>query len=731
MSHQTDLAQLYTAFFNRAPDAAGLAYWVAKLDAGTITLEAIAKNWVDQQPEGQTKYPDGLSSNDFIKAIYTNVLNRTADDAGLQYWQSLLDSGAISRDVFLAAVINGAHANTSAQGLLDAQLLTNKADVGLAFADKGLNDTSLAAKVLTTVTANADSLSITLSLIKLVPANSSLQTSDLLSRVSDTLGKVAALITGAPSELHDLATYLSTVSASAGSTTDLGALLTKVGNVTAAALTDPTALDNPADLANTDVSATTPSAGGGTPPTTPEPPALTATIVDGVLKLSGTGTSDVLVDVHTQKVTIGAEAVTVTGAGPFLGVNASTYANGKVTAVGTVKEIVAKNPTYIGVDSLEVVDKAWTILTWADNYLKDVQKISVLNNAAGTLSVDWYNSLVTLTGTNTWTHDIRDTATKINSSVGMDALSKASQVVVADTLVNLESVAGGTAIDDATGGYIVLDTWAHISSPQGSDASFISSAQQTIVHDTVAGMQAAISAGYVTVNVSDYEVEDTATNLLAINQIDVTLLKKASSVLVTGDDAGVLNLSERLELGTLTDDDYWAYSIKDSTENILANAKSYQSNFSKDASSLTAITSSGVDALDGDISTHSIVLAFNGLSDASTFTFATNGYTFTGTPDTFTHFNAATDKIDLNAYGLTGQDALSLVQGETNAVMNGHFAVLNNVTLHGTVVSAASPGETAGTLILWDADNTAAIKQVGVWLPGQTVDATSVLHVVD
>jgi hypothetical protein len=730
MSHQTDLAQLYTAFFNRAPDAAGLAYWVAKLDAGTITLEAIAKNWVDQQPEGHTKYPDGLSSNDFIKAIYTNVLNRTADDAGMQYWQNQLDSGAISRDVFLAAVISGAHANTSAQGLLDAQLLTNKADVGLAFADKGLNDTSLAAKVLTTVNASADSLSITLSLIKLVPASASGQTPELLTRLSDTLGKVAALISGAPSEVHDLATYLSTVSANAGSTTDLGALLTKIDNVTTAALTDPTALNNPADLANTDVSATTPNTGGGSTPTTPEPPALTATIVDGVLKLSGTGTSDVLVDVHTQKVTIGAEAVTVTGTGPFLGVNASTYANGKVTAVGTVKEIVAKNPTYIGVDSLEVVDKAWTILTWADNYLKDVQKISVLNNAAGTLSVDWYNSLVTLTGTNTWTHDIRDTATKINSSVGMDALSKASQVVVADTLVNLESVAGGTAID-ATGGYIVLDTWAHISSPQGSDASFISSAQQTIVHDTVAGMQAAISAGYVTVNAPDYEVEDTATNLLAINQIDVTLLKKASSVLVTGDDAGVLNLSERLELGTLTDDDYWAYSIKDSTENILANAKSYQSNFSKDASSLTAITSSGVDALDGDISTHSIVLAFNELNDATTFTFATNGYTFTGTPDTFTHFNATTDKIDLNAYVLTGQDTLSLVQGETNVVMDGHFAVLNNVTLNGNAVSAASEGETAGTLILWDADTSTDIKQVGVWLPGQEVGAGSVLHVVD
>ena len=74
---------------------------------------------------------------------------------------------------------------------------------------------------------------------------------------------------------------------------------------------------------------------------------------------------------------------------------------------------------------------------------------------------------------------------------------------------------------------------------------------------------------------------------------------------------------------------------------------------------------------------------------------------------------------------------MSLVLGETNTVANGHFAVLNNVALHGNVFSAPELGETAGTLVLWDADTTANIKQVGVWLPGQTVDASSVLHVVD
>lgn len=143
------------------------------------------------------------------------------------------------------------------------------------------------------------------------------------------------------------------------------------------------------------------------------------------------------------------------------------------------------------------------------------------------------------------------------------------------------------------------------------------------------------------------------------------------------------------------------------------------------------MAATAADTLDGNLSTGSIVLAFKQMNDASTFTFANNGYSTAATPDTFTNFNAATDKIDIEAFNLTGQDTLSLVLGETNTVANGHFAVLNNVALHGNVFSAPELGETAGTLVLWDADTTANIKQVGVWLPGQTVDASSVLHVVD
>lgn len=786
MSNKSDLAQLYIAFFDRAPDATGLSYWMADFEAGNISLEQIVSNWVNEQPEGQAKYPAGLSSSDFINAIYSNVLSRVADSEGLQYWQNQLDSGAITRDTFIAAVINGAHANTTAQGLLDAKLLSNKAEVGIAFADKGLNDTSLAAKVLTTVNSSVDSLNVTLSLIKLVPGTGAGQTSGVLSSLTDALAKVAALISSAPNELQDLATYLQTVSAAAGSTTDVEKLLTKVAAVSTAALSDPHALDNPVSLGNSDVADSTPSTGGGVPPTsgggtTPTPPALTATVTDHVLKLVGAGTSDVIVDLTAQTVTIGGKTVSITStdtgaqATKFFDVDATGSASGFISVQGTVKEIAFKavdsalgvdfKPVFSGVDSHYVVDDAWTILTTAQYYLQNVQGITVKGGDAGALSIGDFGLLKTLTGIQEWTYEIRDSASQINAASGT-VLANATKVVVADTLSNLESVSGSTAIGKADS-YIVRDTWDHISNAQGPDQSIIDGAEKVVLHDTVQGVQDAVAADYLNVATDEYQVEDTALNLLAA---DASFLKKSASVVVTGDDAGELTLQQRSDLGKLTDDDFWHYTIKDSFENVLsaaqgdsldfiqragdisfteslsvaqidtlkstagvnANALHYSvtdkvSNISGHASFGDAdvhATASGVgEVINGSVTDGTLSLAFDAAHIGTLFTFNADGYNATGSLYTFNNFNASTDRIDLSAFGLDGKDTLSLVSGETNNLTDGHYAVLNNVVFHDNVISAAADGETAGTLILWDADTAAgSIQQVGVWLAGQTVD---------
>ena len=564
MTTQTDVAQLYTAFFDRAPDADGLAYWVNQLQTGLITLEQMASNWVNEQPEGQAKYPNGTSDTAFLDAIYQNVLGRSPDAEGQQYWLNQLSSGSMSRDVFIAAIINGAHANTSAQGVLDAKLLDNKAAVGVAFADHGTNNLALAAKILTPVTASDASLSSSLSLIKLIPSGTAL-TPALISKLSLTIDKVAALIAAEPNEQADLATYLSTVSGGVTSNTNIDLLLTKIGTVATSALTDSTALDNPATLGQDDVTSATPGSGGGDPgtPTDPGTPGatLTATSADGVLKIAGTSTADVHIDMTTHVVTSGTTTVTVSGPLTFTGVDATTYI-GAVTAVGTVKEIVANNPVYEGVDRLEVVDKASTILSWAKYYLNDVQKITVLGDDAGTLTVAGHDELTTLTNGQAWTYDIRDTVSVINDASHAAVLTGAGNVTVADTLANLSSPEGATAIEGHQ--YIVRDTYDHILA--GAADPVLVGAEQTIVHDTVEGVQTALAANAIAAG-AEYEVQDTAEHLLAADPD--FLLHGPSSVTVTDDNAGVLNLEQRDALGKVTDDDFWAYTITDSATNIL------------------------------------------------------------------------------------------------------------------------------------------------------------------
>ena len=63
-------------------------------------------------PETVAAYPSGQTTTDFVSKVYNNVLGRGPDTAGLNYWLGQLGSGAVSKDSFLLAIINGARAST-------------------------------------------------------------------------------------------------------------------------------------------------------------------------------------------------------------------------------------------------------------------------------------------------------------------------------------------------------------------------------------------------------------------------------------------------------------------------------------------------------------------------------------------------------------------------------------------------------------------------------------------
>lgn len=149
------LVEVYIATFNRAPDTLGLAYWAGRLADG-MGLEAIARSFF-VQPETAAKYPPATTTGSFVTSVYENVLGRGPDEQGYDYWVNQLAGGAMSRDKFLIAMINGAHANAGATG--DVAYLSNKVAVGEHFAlTRGLNDGAWAGQVMAGVDATVASV---------------------------------------------------------------------------------------------------------------------------------------------------------------------------------------------------------------------------------------------------------------------------------------------------------------------------------------------------------------------------------------------------------------------------------------------------------------------------------------------------------------------------------------------------------------------------------------------
>ena len=124
---RTEVTEIYVATFNRAPDEAGLDYWVV----ANLTIEEIAASFFMQE-ETQELYLDTLSNAEFVDAVYNNVYNHSGDPDGAAYWIAELDEGT-PKNMMIIAMVNGARG-------IDQDTLDNKTEVGLYFAE---NDVAL------------------------------------------------------------------------------------------------------------------------------------------------------------------------------------------------------------------------------------------------------------------------------------------------------------------------------------------------------------------------------------------------------------------------------------------------------------------------------------------------------------------------------------------------------------------------------------------------------------
>jgi plastocyanin len=95
-----DVARLYQAALNRAPDVSGLQYWTAQVDDSHVPIFAVASSFTTS-PEFIQDYGQ-LSNSGYVNQLYLNVLDRPADAAGLQYWAGVMAAGATRGSVMLS-----------------------------------------------------------------------------------------------------------------------------------------------------------------------------------------------------------------------------------------------------------------------------------------------------------------------------------------------------------------------------------------------------------------------------------------------------------------------------------------------------------------------------------------------------------------------------------------------------------------------------------------------------
>ena len=192
MATKKEIAEVYVATFNRAADADGLKYWdgTGPIHTELTDITDIAAAMLES-PEVKAMYGDpsapDFNRESFIIKLYHNILNKDVDgtDPGVQYWVKSTD---IPNANMIIALINGARADTGDPK--DKATLENKTEVGIAFADAGLNDVEKAKSVMSEVTFDDSTVSIAKHTIETISSSGIPISGDGTTRASDTSAEI-------------------------------------------------------------------------------------------------------------------------------------------------------------------------------------------------------------------------------------------------------------------------------------------------------------------------------------------------------------------------------------------------------------------------------------------------------------------------------------------------------------------------------------------------------------
>jgi len=180
LTPEQQIASTYAAFFGRAADALGFAFWVDQFHIGlptqgAATLFANIASSFGISIEAKTLYPflaspSGASDGQigtFLDSVYNNLFNRSSDAAGLAYWtgqvRATLQAGQFVGSV-LVDIMSGAQDSAAGK---DITTLMGKVAVSLAYVHEqqvhntvwaGASDVAQATDLLRSVTSDPSSV---------------------------------------------------------------------------------------------------------------------------------------------------------------------------------------------------------------------------------------------------------------------------------------------------------------------------------------------------------------------------------------------------------------------------------------------------------------------------------------------------------------------------------------------------------------------------------------------
>ncbi len=122
--------RLYQAVFDRMSDSGGLTFWTnifrqvqevnPELNYRNALIETIG-SWLESD-EYVARFGDNLSDSDFLSLLYLNILGRPSDQGGYDFWLSILQSGALTRQQLIVEFTESDEFKAQVDGEADALL---------------------------------------------------------------------------------------------------------------------------------------------------------------------------------------------------------------------------------------------------------------------------------------------------------------------------------------------------------------------------------------------------------------------------------------------------------------------------------------------------------------------------------------------------------------------------------------------------------------------------------